>query len=61
MKTSDSDTVILNIVIQSHTACTQQIYETISFTTQTGTMLKVQYNDNLKPYTHTQSCNVNNG
>jgi len=53
MKTSDSDTVTLNNVTQSHAACTQQIYGAISFTTQMGTMLKVHY-DNLKPYTHTE-------
>jgi len=54
MKTSDNDTVILNTVTQSHTACTEYIYEATSFTTQKGTMLKVHYNDNLKPYTHTE-------
>jgi hypothetical protein len=42
---------MLNTVTQSHTACIEQIYEATSLTTQKGTMLKVHYNDNLKPYT----------
>jgi transcription initiation factor TFIID subunit TAF12 len=57
MKTSDINTVMLNNVTQSHTSCTEQIYEATSFTIQKGTMLKVHYNDNRQTL-YTQSCNV---
>jgi len=57
MKTSDINTVMLNTVPQSHTACTEQIYEATRFTTQKGTVLK----GHTHTHTHTQSCHVNNG